>query len=196
MLDGFRWLIKHHKCLFQIILTTGESDCTPDVHLFDSISIMTVLLSCGRVVRKRCVSRIFSQYNGDSTIRLSKKHLWKKTFTAVLIVVLGWTAFYVTFPLRTIYNMRIMDLFLRGDTDTPPQRSILRGRVDLPHAYVPSTLHRDFPFELERCHFASARTAAYWERDTSTLAERVWPRLGWWSWKSRPGGWVTCGSAR
>lgn len=60
---------------------------------------------------KQCVPRIFSPYNGDSSIHLSKMHLWNYRVDSVLCTV----------PLRTIYNVRIINLFLRGDTDAPAQ---------------------------------------------------------------------------
>lgn len=68
----------------------------------------------------------------------------------------------------------------------------------IPHAFVTSRPHQNFPSAVDWYRSEAAWTASQMllGPDTATWAEREWPGLEWWNWRSHPVGLVTCKSVR
>lgn len=72
----------------------------------------------------------------------------------------------------------------------------LTTQVNIPHAFLSSRPHLNFPFVADWCHYETAPMVSqvHLAQDTATWVMQELPGLVWWNWMCHPGGLVTCKS--
>lgn len=78
----------------------------------------------------------------------------------------------------------------------PPTPCFLTTQVNIPHAFLSSRPHLNFPFVVDWCHYETAPMVSqvHLAQDTATWVMQELPGLEWWNWMCHPGGLVTCKS--
>lgn len=82
---------------------------------------------------------------------------------------------------------------------TPPPTHtpcFLTTQVNIPHAFLSSRPHLNFPFVVDWCYYETAPMVSqvHLAQDTATWVMQELPGLVWWNWMCHPGGLVTCKS--
>lgn len=83
-------------------------------------------------------------------------------------------------------------------TPPPPTHTpcFLTTQVNIPHAFLSSRPHLNFPFVVDWCYYETAPMVSqvHLAQDTATWVMQELPGLVWWNWMCHPGGLVTCKS--